>query len=46
MGRCSYEIVEKLAIIMNIDWLGKIDKVDRLEKAFIINYDPWLIVDD
>jgi len=31
---------------MNINWLGKIDKIDRLEKAFIIHYDPWLIVED
>jgi len=29
---------------MNINWLGKIDKIDRLEKAFIIHYDPWIIV--
>lgn len=32
-------------ILLNVETLSKIAKVEKIEEAYLLQYDPWLIVE-
>ena len=42
----SHDVLEKFSILLNIDSLAKLARMDRIEENYLDSTNPWLIVED
>lgn len=41
----NHEVIEKMTILLNLDRLSKLPRMERMEQACLFHYDPWLIIE-
>lgn len=42
----SHDVIEKFSILLNIESLSKLSRMDRIEENYLDSTNPWLIVED